>query len=62
VPLVDDGRCVGMDDGRVFEAVDSQPRNAVGFAVEEPVRRQVRPLRQWRPPTDGLSDRTRPGD
>ncbi len=62
LPLVDDRGGVSVDDDRVFEAINGQPGNAVGFAVEEPVRRQVRPLRQRRAPTDGVSDRTRPGD
>ena len=61
-PLVDDLGRVRVDDDSVLEAVDGQPGDAVGVAVEEPVRRQVRPVCQRRPPADGISDRTRPGD
>jgi hypothetical protein len=61
-PSVDDRGRVRMDDDSVLEAVDGQPGDAVGVAVKEAIRRQVRPLRQRRSPTDGVSDRTRPGD
>jgi len=61
-PSVDDLGRVRVDDDSVLEAVDGQPGDTVGVAVEEPIRRQVRPLRQRRPPADGVSDRTRPGD
>ena len=62
LPVLDDRGRVRMYDDGVFEAVDGQPGDAVGVAVEEPVRRQVRPVCQRRPPADGISDRTRPGD
>ncbi len=61
-PSVEGCGRISMDNDGVFEAVNRQTRNAVGFAVEEPIRCEVRPLRQRRSPTDGVSDRTRPGD
>ncbi len=51
-----------MNDGDMFEAIYSEAQNAIDLAVEEPKRCQVRPRSQRRPPTDGVSDRTRPGD
>lgn len=62
LPLLDDRGRVRMNDDGVFEAVDGQSGDAIGVAVEEAISRQVRPLRERRPPTDGVSDRTRPGD
>jgi hypothetical protein len=51
-----------VDDSHVLEAIDGQARHTFGVAMQEPIRRQVRPFGERRSPTDGLSDRTRPGD
>jgi hypothetical protein len=62
LPSVEQCRGVGVDHSDVFEAIYRQAWNAIGVAVKEAIRRQVRPLRQRRALTDGVSDRTRPGD
>jgi hypothetical protein len=53
---------VDMDDCHVAEAVDRQPWRTVRVAMEQPVRAQICPRGQLRPPPDRLSDKTRPGD
>jgi hypothetical protein len=59
-PSVQDLGRVRVDHREMREAIDGQPRRALGVAVKEPVRRQVRPLSERRAPAGGLSDRMPP--
>ncbi|MDQ6671936.1 MAG: hypothetical protein M3069_14550 [Chloroflexota bacterium] len=61
-PVIDHVARVGVDDGNVAEAVDSQAWQTFRVAMEQAVGAQIAPGCELRPPPDRLSDKRRPGD
>ena len=61
-PAVERVARVDVDDRHIAEAVDRQAWRAFRVAMEQPVRAQICPRGELGPPTDRLSDKTRPGD